>query len=309
MMNSETVAQKILKISIAVSIGFLTIQLIVAFLTRSQMLLADGISASIGTIATCFTLGILKFIAKRDDKRYPFGKETLEPFIGIINYIILSVIIVIIIIDNVQMVRAGGNDSVYVTAVILFGIFAVIFNIGGYKYLKSLAKDHLTPTIEVVLVGWKFSAIVAVGIVLGFSFSWALDMTGFSDFTPYIDPILAIVFMSIFAWTPIIEIRNCMRELMQARPSSEVITTVTGEIEKIDQDYDFSDKFLRLGKVGSKIMIEIDYVIEKNSKLDCISEQDQLRSRLSQGLVELPYKKWLNINFTSDVKWADHIAK
>jgi len=306
-MTSTMATQRLVKISLTVSTGFLVFQLIIGFVVNSQAILADGISTLIGTIVACFNLALLSFIGKRNVKKYPFGKETLEPFIGVANQILMLIIATTIIIDNVQVIYSGGNDEVHITAVILFGLLATAFNFAGYRYFKAQAKKHQTPTAEVLVVGWLFSTIVGIGLVLGFSLSWGLNMTALSPFTVYIDPALAIMLMLIFTVSPILEMKNCFRELMQAVPSKEIRNIITNKIEKVNQEYDFIHKVIRLGKVGGKIIIEIDYVIEQDSKLNCVSEQDRLRKNLIQTFSELDYGKWINVNFTNDIIFTEHI--
>ena len=217
-------------------------------------------------------------------------------------------IAVTIIIDNVQIMIAGGNEEVHIIAVILFGILSTVFNFFGYRYFKKQAKKYPTPTAKVLVVGWQFSTIVGIGLVVGFSASWILNMTAVSPFTVYIDPALAIILMLIFAISPITEMKKCFMELMQAVPSEETMNTIVGKIEKANQEYDYVEKIMRLGKVGGKIIIEIDYVIDKDSKLNCVSEQDKLRSSLIQTFAELDFGKWINISFTSDILLTEHVS-
>jgi len=308
MMNAETVATKMLKTSIILTIGLLVIQLTIGFLANSQTIIADGISSSTGVIVSFFNIAVMKYIAKRNAVKYPFGKEALEPLIGMANFIIIFFIVVVVITNNVQMILSGGNNEVHTSSVILFGIFFTIFNLGGYRYFKSQAKNNETSIAQVVVAGWQFSTIVGFGIVLGFGFSYVLDMTAFSAFTPYTDPVLAVILMLVFAMTPIWGIKNCLKELMQAGLSDEIANTIIEQVERIDKSYAFSDKVMRLGKIGGKIMIELDYVIEKNSELNCISEQDQFRSCLIESFVNLPYKKWINVNFTGDMKLTERLS-
>jgi len=71
-------------------------------------------------------------------------------------------------------------------------------------------QNNIPPLLAAgLLIAWKFSALV----VLGFGLSWALNLTPFSAITVYIDPALAIVLMLVFASSPIIGIRDCVRGL------------------------------------------------------------------------------------------------
>jgi predicted Co/Zn/Cd cation transporter (cation efflux family) len=170
-----------------------------------------------------------------------------------------------------------------------------------------LAKKNPSPLVMATVIAWKFSVMVGAGIVLGFSIAWVLNLTPVSGITPYIDPALAIILMLIFALSPVIGIKECMTELMQTSPSNDVANAITEKIEQINKDYDIFNKVLRLGKVGNKVIVEIDYVIREGSQLCSLPEQDQLRSRFAQAFAELDYKIWLNVCFTSDNKWTEHI--
>ncbi|MCL2204396.1 MAG: cation diffusion facilitator family transporter [Defluviitaleaceae bacterium] len=304
---TEALTQKMLTINVAIVITYALIALVTGILVSSQTIMAEGISNLSAAPLAIVNLFVIKFISKRNSKKYPFGKETLEPFVGIPNNIFLLAVCVVIIVNSVQMLFAGGNHEIQVTSSILFGVFSVIFNVCVYRYFSSLAKKNPSPLVMATIIAWKFSVMVGVGIVLGFSIAWVLNLTPISGITPYIDPILAVILMLIFALSPITGMRECMRELMQTSPSDDIANAITEKIEQINNGYDFSDKVLRLGKVGNKVIVEIDYVIKGGSQLASLTEQDQLRSRFAQAFSELDYKIWLNVCFTSNIKWTEHI--
>ena len=304
---TETLTQKMLAINVAIVVTYAIIAVATGIMVSSQTILAEGISNLGSAPIAILNLFVIKFIAKRNAKKYPFGKETLEPFVGIPNNCFLLLICITIIVNSVQMLLAGGNDEIQVLSSILFGVFSVVFNACVYAYFKSLAKKNPSPLVMATVIAWKFSVMVGIGIVLGFSLSWVLSLTPFGEITPYIDPALAIVLMLVFASSPIVGIRDCMRELMQTTPPDDVSNAIAEKIEQINIDYYFSNTVLRLGKVGNKVIVEADYVIKEDSQLGSLLEQDRLRSRFAQAFAELPYKIWLNVNFTSETKWTEHI--
>jgi len=306
-MFRDSVERKVLKNSFSFLVAQAIITIVVGFLVSAQTILAEGISSLVALITTSISIFIVKFISKRNEKKYPFGKESLEPFVGVINYCLMLFICIMVIIDAIQVIASGGNDEIHITSSILFGVFYVMFTSAIYIYLKSLIKSHTTPISELEVVGWKFSIFTSIGMVLGFSLSWVLNLIGLYTLTAYVDPILAIILMLVFASTPILELKSSMLELMQARPSEEITDTITRAIENADRDYDFVDKVLRFGKIGNLLRIEIDYVIEKSSGLDSIAEQDKLRKVLTQACDDLFYEKWINIGFTSEVYQTKHM--
>jgi len=301
--SPEIINQKVLISSIIFTTIFAIIASITGVLTSSQVILFDGIFNLVGVALTYFSISAMKFIKKQDTHNFPFGKETFEPFVAIIQYGIILYICISNIFTAIQVIMYGGNE-VSIASGIMYGSFAAIFNIAVYMYLKLLTKNTSTTIAEVEVAQWKFSVLISAGILLGFSLSWVLSMTDFIVYIPYVDPVMTIFITAIFCRLPIIAIKDCMRELLQASPPEEVTNLINQKIEQVDQNYDFSDKILRLGKAGNKIIIEIDYVIEKTSKLDSISEQDQLRDHLTQSFIQLPYEKWVNINFTNNIKWT-----
>ena len=307
MQDSIALTQKMLAINVVIVLTYAIIALVTGILVSSQTITAEGISNLSAAPLAVVNLLVIKFIGKRNAKKYPFGKEPLEPFVGIPNNIFLLLVCAMVIVNSVQMLFTGGNHEIQVISSILFGIFSVIFNICVYRYFSSLAKKNPSPLVMATVIAWKFSVMVGVGIVLGFSIAWVLNLTPARGITPYIDPVLAIVLMLIFALSPIVGIRDCLRELMQTSPSNDIVNAITEKIEQANKGCDYSEKVLRLGKVGNKIIVEIDYVIKEGSPLCTLFEQDQLRSRFAKALAELDYKIWLNICFTSDGKWTEHV--
>jgi len=306
---TEALTQKMLTINVGIVITYAAIALVTGILVSSQTIIAEGISNLSAAPLAIINLFVIKFIGKRNAKKYPFGKETLEPFVGIPNNIFLLLVCVMVIFNSVQMLLTGGNHEIQVISSILFGGFSVVFNVCVYRYFSMLAKKNPSPLVMATVIAWKFSVMVGAGIVLGFSIAWILNLTPISGITPYIDPVLAIILMLIFALSPIAGIKACMRELMQTSPSNDIANVITEKIEQISKDYDVFDKVLRLGKVGNKVIVEIDYVVREGAQLCSLSEQDQLRSRFAQAFAELDYKIWLNVCFTSDNKWTEHILE
>ena len=303
----EKATQKALMFNIAFVATHSLIALIVGFLVSSQTILAEGIT-DLGAIPLAvLNIIAIKFIDKKNTKKYPFGKETLEPFIGIPNNVFLLVLSVLIIIDNAQMMFAGGNYEIHLPSSILFGIFSVIYNGIVYHYFKSVSKKNPSPIVIATLIAWKLSFMVGISIVLGFSITWTLSMSPISGIAPFIDPALAIILMVFFALSPVTGIRDCMRELMQTMPTEDITNDITEKIENVVKEYEISDSALRLGKVGNKVIIEVDYVVKEGTRLDSLVEQDQLRNLLSKSFAELDYKIWLNVSFTNDKKWTEHI--
>lgn len=290
--------------SIVFTIIFATVALIIGFLTSSQVILFDGIFSLSSVILTYMSILSAKFIEKEDLKNYPFGKEAFEPFIVLGQYSIILVVSITNIINAIQVILEGGR-AVDIEFGILYGVFSSIFCFGVLLYLRYLAKQNITAIEKIEIDQWKFSFLFSLAMLIGFCIAWMLSKTPFETYVIFIDPILNILITMAFIRTSIIAIYNCMKELLQAAPSPELTSLITKKVNSISNEYDFSDMIIRLGKAGEELIIEIDYIIEENSVMDSIRIQDLFRNKLADSLAELPYKKWLNVNFTGDIKWAE----
>lgn len=305
--NFENVNQKVLKSSVVSTIAYTFIALGAGLLTSSQVILFDGIFNLVGVALTYLSVLAMNFIKKQDRWNYPFGKEALEPFIAITQYVIILYICATNIVSGVGVIMAGGH-AVDIASGVLYGAFAAVFNLIIFLYLKRLTKRQMTAIGEVEVAQWKFSVLLSSGILAGFTLSFILGFTAWSGFTAYVDPVLTILITLFFAKSAVVSVRNCVRELLTATPDQEISGAICEKLDALQPGYDYSNRFLRLGKVGSKLVIEVDYVIEKDSQLDSITAQDRLRKQLNRQLADLPYEKWINITFTGDPKLTEHYA-
>ena len=305
--SSECVNHKVLTYSVSFTIIFTVVALGVGLLTSSQVILFDGIFNLVGVALTYLSIISMKFIKKKDSWNYPFGKETFEPFIVITQYCIILFVCMSNITTAVQIILEGGR-VINISSGILYGMFAAIYNLLVFGYLKFLTRVHFTAIAEVEIAQWKFGTLLSGTILLGFSLAWLLERTPLVAYQNFIDPVLTIIITIAFIKTAILSITKCVKELLLATPEKEITVKIMEKIDLIKGNYDYLDRVLRLGKVGGKIILEIDYVIEQGSDLDSISKQDELRNQVTYALAEIPYEKWININFIGDIKWAEHMS-
>jgi len=146
--DTDKTNRKVLIFSMIFTIVFMIIALIVGFLTSSQVILFDGIFSMVGVILTYLSLSALKFIKKKDDWNYPFGKATFEPFVAVIQYCIILYICINNITTGIQVILDGGHE-VDILSGIFYGGFSLVFNVIVFVYLKNLAKKNATAIAEV----------------------------------------------------------------------------------------------------------------------------------------------------------------
>jgi len=189
------------------------------------------------------------------------------------------------------------------------GIFAALFNIAVLLYLKQLTKRQSSAIAAVEIDQWKFSCLLSCGILVGFTLSWIMGQTALAGFTAFVDPVLTILITLVFGKTEIQSIKSCVREMLTASPSGEKATQIQEKLQQATQGFQVSTPVIRLGKVGNKLIIKLDFVIAlgspMGSPMDSITIQDKLRQQIFKQLAGLPYALWVNIAFTSDSRWCE----
>ena len=305
-MNSEKSKPNnaLLKYSVIFSAILSISALIIGFMASSQVILYDGIFTLIGIALTYLSILSVKFIKKKDFKNYPFGKEAFEPFVVITQYAVILAVSISNMVSAIQIVLAGGTDM-DINSGIIYGLLSSILCFAAYMFLKYIAKKNATAIEKVEVEQWKYSFLFSLTMFIGFSVAGILSKTFLVAYVAYVDPVLAILITIAFIKTSVSSIRTSIKELLHATPSPELTSLIKEKVDLINRRHHFSNMVLRIGKDGQELIVEIDYIIEENSELDSIRKQDQLRSELSHSLSEIPYKKWLSITFTGDIKWAE----
>jgi len=290
--------------SIVFSVVLTVVALIAGFLSSSQVILFDGIFMFIGAVLTYLSVLSVRFMGREDLKNYPFGKETFEPFIVIVQYIIILMISATnMIIAILTILRSGEVADIGFG--LIYGIISTILCFASYMYLKQLKKHRVSDIEEVELQQWKYGVLFSIGVTVGFAIAWVLLHTPLAFYARFADPILAIIITLFFIKTAVDSIRKCIKELLMASPPPELRSQIAQRVNCVSEEYSFSNMVLRMGKVGGQLIIEIDYVIHAGANLDSVCAQDALRQKLADGIADLSYNPWLSVSFTGDTKWTE----
>ena len=75
-------------------------------------------------------------------------------------------------------------------------------------------------------------------------------------------------------------------------------------VKEIEEEYNFEESITRVSKIGRELRIEIDFVYNKDSKLKTLDQMDNVREEINDAIKHIDYKKWLNVSFTGNKKWA-----
>lgn len=294
---------KMLKFSAFGGLFFAILGIAWGWAINSEMISFDGLYSLISLGLALFALIATNFINKKDFKNYPFGKSTLEPIIVIIKSIVLLIMCLISLFSAITQVLNGGNN---VEEGFALG-YALISSIGCtwvYLYMKKSSKNINSEIVNAESNQWLMDAMLSVGVLVGFVISIFLKHIGLATLSKYVDPGMVILSSSIFLKIPITSTIESFKELINSTADDEINGDIKNLVKEIEMEYELEDSVARVAKVGRELRIEIDFIVSNNSKIKSVEDMDKVREFIDNNTNHFDLKKWLNISFTKNKKWA-----
>jgi predicted Co/Zn/Cd cation transporter (cation efflux family) len=94
------------------------------------------------------------------------------------------------------------------------------------------------------------------------------------------------------------------REVLTMAPAPPIREQLWSCVTEVERRYRFAESFLRSSKVGSRLDVQIDYVVAEDSLAQNVREFDAVRQDINDLLEPLGYQQWVSVVFTGDRKWA-----
>lgn len=270
---------------------------------KSEMISFDGLYSLISLGLALFAIITTNFINKKDFKNYPFGKYNLEPIIVIIKSIVLLIMCSITMVSAIKQVLNGGNSVEEGFAL----SYALISSIGCtwiYLYMKRSSKNLNSEIVKAESNQWLMDSMLSVGVLIGFLISMLFKYIGFNNLSKYVDPGMVILSSSIFLRMPITSIIESFKELIYSSANDEINYDINNLVKEIEEEYKLEDSIARVAKVGRELRIEIDFIVSNDSKIKSVDDMDKVREFIDKNTNHFDLKKWLNISFTKNKKWA-----
>ncbi|WP_100399198.1 cation diffusion facilitator family transporter [Bacillus sp. FJAT-44742] len=294
--------KKLLKVSVYGAVMFAVTGIVLGYLISSQMIMFDGLYSLISVMLSLLSLFAAHFIQKRDTKKFPFGKEMLEPLVIIIKYAVMLFLCLVALITAVDALLSGGRET-NVGFALLYSVLSTIACCGIFVYLKKQKQG--SGFIQAEANQWRMDTILSAAVLIGFFIAALLSYTQFTFLTPYIDPLMVLISAGYFLKVPVVEITKALKEVLEMAPDQLIEKKCKAVIHSIQAHYQIEDSVLRMSKVGSKLFIEVDFILNEQSKVKTVAEQDLIREEINNRTNDLQYKKWLTVSFTNDRKWIN----
>lgn len=295
--------KNMLKFSAVGALFFAALGIAWGIMIKSSMIMFDGLYSLISLFLSILAIFITNYIDKSDFDKFPFGKGILEPITVAFKSIVLVVMCSITFINAVKEVLAGGNA---VNTNLALG-YSIVSSVGCtfiYLFMTKRSKKLSSDILKAESNQWLMDAILSIAVLIGFCISLILGMTPYAYLTKYVDPLMVIVTSGVFIRVPIKTFINSFNEVANGNADKEINDKIDTVVRGIEEEYNFEDSITRVSKIGRELRIEIDFVFNDESTLNDLDEMDKVREQVYSNMTNIKLKKWLNVNFTGDKKWA-----
>lgn len=269
-------------------------------LASSQIVLFDGMYATIGIVLTWMALHASRAAAAGPTARFPYGREALTPLVVGVQGIALLATCVYGSFSAVLSILAGGKD-VAAGSVLAYGVLSAVGSTAMWLWLRRRAGG--SDLVDAEATVWLVGAALSVGMVIAFGFVLVFDGTEYGDVARYADPALVIAFSILLVPTPLSMLRRTFVELLEGAPDPYIQRAVADVVDGVRAAHGLGEPFLFMTKLGPKLYIEADFVVDPDAWR--VADADAVRRDLAAALgAALPYELWLNIELTGDARFA-----
>lgn len=304
-MKKVHVEEKVFRLSMIALLVFAVIAIVFGLALQSEVILFDGVFSIISISLSYMTLKITRFIRKKDPKRFPFGKEAIEPIIVFMQYFFLNVVLVYMFIDGIRMILGGGND-INLSMTILYIMITAIIQYVFLGYVEKIAKGSNSVIVQTELHMWQISMKQTFYVLGGYLIGVVLLVFNEPNIIVFIDPIILIVFIIVTFTQSVDEMLIAFKEVIgMTTVEKDMFIKIESKILEIRQKYDIKDDYIRLKKVGSMLVLEVDFLVDSKFKYGDVESQDEIREVLFKKVNDERFDLWLNVNFTTQMKWIE----
>lgn len=297
--DPQVLEARALRLSAGAALAFAALGVVWGIAASSQAILFDGVFALLGFALSWLGMRAASVIEAGPTARYPFGREALAPLVVGIQALVLAGTFAYASVDAIMVIRDGGSDTAVGSAL----VYSMITLFGSIALMALLRRRQAgSDLVAAEVAQWKASVVFGVALTVGFAAASILTRTSAAAAAPFVDPILVIVAGLLIMPTPARMLRQAYRELLEGLPGQEVTEPIHAAVARLVADEDLTEPEMRIGKLGRKVYVELDWVLPTDSPFT-ISDADRFRRRLMDDLRTPGQYLWLNVELHTSPNW------
>ncbi len=284
----------------AASAGFAVVSSVWGLLAGSSMIVFDGLYSCLSIGLSLLGVLALRLSRRGADADFPWGREAWEPLTVVVKALALGVLSVYAAVGGVSDLLNGGRSVATWWAL----LYAVLATSAGVAVTLVLRRGGNSDLVRAEAAEWQGDTLLSVAVLVGFAIAVGLVSTGNKDLARYVDPAMVVAVSLLFLLVPARLIVGGASELLGAAPAEPVREQVRACVEAVRDQYEIGESVLRAAKVGSRLDIEVDFLVDESSPVQTVADCDRVRQDLHDRLAELGHAGSVVVAFTTDPKWT-----
>jgi cation diffusion facilitator family transporter len=297
------IEKKLLSQSLYAAIVSAALAVIWGIAGNSTVILFDGVYSLISAGLSGLSLWSAQFIRKNDFDRFPFGKEMLEPLVIFGKFSVITILCLFALFSGVATLLSGGQ-AVDPGSGMLYAFIASSYCLVVYFRFRKAQRALQSGLVQAETDQWIMDFFLSLAVFAGFLGAYIFSQVGLESWMPYVDPVMVILISAYVLKVPAVQMRNQVKELLDMTAEDKYTLKIEAVVEGVEKKYGFIESFTRVAKSGPKLFVEIDFVTAPAGWEPSLADQDAIREEIMTGIGEISLKKWLNVAFTKDRKWA-----
>jgi cation diffusion facilitator family transporter len=301
-MQNAAAEQRLLKLSIAVTIGVASVGVLFGLLSGSMSIVFDGVFSAIDAAMSVLALIVSRLVSRvADNRRFQFGYWHIEPMVLAFNGGTLMLLCFYAFLNSIDSLLAGGRQLNFDWAMAYAAAVGVVA-FGMFFYARHRNRQIGSDFVRLDVQSWLMSAAITSALLLAFAVAWGLEGTRYAHLTPYADPLILAVLSLILVFVPIHTVRRALTEILLITPP-ELDVRVRQVLDEVVARYGFKTYTSYVAKVGRAQFIEIHVAVPPESPIDSVGEADAIRREIAEAIGGEGPHRWITIDFTADPRW------
>lgn len=302
MNNRSTREESLLKRSIAVTVIFASIGVMLGLVSGSQAIVFDGLFSVIDTIVLSLALAVARLVKHEGDREFQYGYWHIEPIVLAFNGSVLMFLCLYAFINAVSSFMEGGRE-VELDWALGYAAAACIVTFSMYFYGRRENRRVRSNLLRLDAQSWFMSALISTALLLAFAATWAIKQTRFAELAPYIDPAVLALLTAYLITVPIKTVRQALHEILMITPP-ELDKTVRQVMDGVVMRHGFRKYTSYVAKVGRAYFIEIYIVTPQDFQVGSIANLDAIRHEITSAISNNQrVYQWLIVEFTAEERW------
>lgn len=303
MENKFAKEHHLLKVSVYGALLFAIFAIVWGVFVHSKIILFDGVYSLISVGLSSISLVTAAYMQKQDFDRFPYGKEMIEPVIILGKFLVITILCLFSMFSGISTLLSGGQE-VSAGSGLIYSFLATLGCYLFYFFLKKKKDSIESGLVEAEAQQWLMDTYLSLAVLMGFLLAYGMGFTQYDYLMPYMDPLMVVLVSGYFLKVPITNMGRQIKEVLDMKAEDKYMALCKKIVDGIESKYGFSESFLRVSKSGTKLFIEIDFVVAPGGWQPSLEDQDLIRQEIVDQMRPISLKKWLNVAFTMDRKWA-----